>query len=207
MKNVATWMREKDVKRFQDSVAFDPEVRLWDARAEEIPWDQIQGLLLTGGEDISKEYLNQPGADFSVLEDSDPARDAWEFPAVARAVEKRLPILGVCRGHQVLNVALGGTLLLHIPGHAEPELKNQEVQQLRYVVENPVFRIEKVNSSHHQAIDRLGDGLKVEAVHEGDEIIEQVRRENYEFCVGVQYHPEKGPVYRALFEAFVSHLK
>ncbi len=121
MKDVATWIRAKDVKRFNASFDFDPQIRLWDARVEEVPWDRIKGLVLTGGEDISPAYLNQPVPDPSILEDEDAARDAWEFPATRRALEAGLPILAICRGHQVLNTVLGGTLHLHIPGHGEDE--------------------------------------------------------------------------------------
>ena len=83
----------------------------------------MDGLLLTGGNDISQEFLRQPVPDPSVLEDGDPPRDEWEFAATRNAIERGLPILAICKGMQVLNVVLGGTLRLDISGHNLPEQK------------------------------------------------------------------------------------
>jgi len=88
--------------------------------------------------------------------------DGWEFDAISKALKCGLPILAICRGIQVLNVALGGTLKLDIPGHRLPEQKEQDIQSLRYDGKAK-HRFENVNSSHHQAIDRLADGFSVEA--------------------------------------------
>jgi putative glutamine amidotransferase len=107
---------------------------------------------------------------------------------------------------QVLNVGLGGTLHLDIRGHNLPEQKLHEVQPLRCDARAAV-RFERVNSSHHQALDRLGEGLEVEAWHADDDIIEQVRLRDYPFCLGVQYHPERGEVYAPLFELFAEQVK
>ena len=115
-------------------------------------------------------------------------------------------MFAVCRGHQVLNVALGGTLHLDIPGHRTPEMKTQNIQPLRYA-SDARHRFAHVNSSHHQAIDKLGDGLEIEAWCASDDIIEQVRLRDYPFCLGVQYHPERGPVYAPLFEDFFAHVR
>ena len=112
-----------------------------------------------------------------------------------------MPILAVCKGVQVFNVALGGALHLDIPCHDLPELRSANVQQLRFS-KNPTVRFERVNSSHHQALDRLGDGLEVEAWCAADDIIEQVRLRDYPFAVGVQYHPERDFLYAPLFERF-----
>ncbi len=116
MKNIATWIREVDGPPFERTFALYPNLRLWNARVEKVPED-IDGLLLTGGEDISQKFLRQPVPDPSLIQDPDPVRDAWEFPLLARVLERRLPFFAICRGLQVLNVALGGTLLLDIPGH------------------------------------------------------------------------------------------
>jgi putative glutamine amidotransferase len=133
-------------------------------------------------------------------------RDKWEFAALHRALAARLPVLAICRGHQVLNVALGGTLHLDIPGHNLPEQKYGNLQELAFA-SSAQIRIPKVNSSHHQAIDKLGEGLEVEARHAVDGIIEQVRLRDYPFCIGVQFHPERDAIYRPLFEAFANALK
>ena len=106
---------------------------------------------------------------------------------------------------QLLNVALGGTLRLDIPGHNAPEMKDQNIQPLR-TDRSAVHRLDKVNSSHHQALDKLGDGLEVEAWCATDDVIEQVRLRDYPFALAVQYHPERGDGYEELFADFVSRL-
>ena len=200
LKNIATWIREVDQPPFEKVFGLYPDVRFWNARIESAP-DAIDGLLLTGGDDISKEYLKQPVPDPKIIEGADEARDAWEFEILPRALEKRLPVFAICRGLQVLNVALGGTLHLDIPGH--DKLKFQNVQELRYV-NGAQIRIPRVNSSHHQALDRLGTNLVVEARCTDDEVVEQARLRDYPFCLGVQYHPERDPLYQPLFDAFVA---
>jgi putative glutamine amidotransferase len=200
LKAIATWIRECDEALFQRVLELYPEISCWNARTQPVP-DEIDGLLLTGGSDISRDFLRQPVPDPSLIEDADPARDAWEFPALARALAARQPIFAICRGMQVLNVALGGTLHLHIPGHDDAKYAN--VQELRYIPDAPI-QIARVNSSHHQAIDRLGKGLRVEAWF--GEVIEQVRLENYPFALGVQYHPERDPLYRPLFDSFAEQV-
>jgi putative glutamine amidotransferase len=202
VKNVATWIRECDEAAFQRTLSVYSSIRAWNARTESVP-DKIDGLLLTGGSDISLDYLRQPVPDPAVIEDADPARDAWEFPALERALQARLPIFAICRGLQVLNVALGGTLHLDIPHHDSDKFNN--VQTLRYEPGAPV-QIPRVNSSHHQALDRLGAGLEVEARYEKDGVIEQARLRDYPFCLAVQYHPERDPLYRPLFDAFAAQL-
>src|SRR5205814_686245 len=130
-----------------------------------------------------------------------PQRDAWEFAALRHAMDAGKPILGICKGLQVINVGLGGTLRLHIPGHNIPEMRDANIQPLRHAA-TATMRYELVNSSHHQAIDRLGDGLKIEAWSAMDDIIEQVRLDNYPWCFAVQYHPERDTMYRGLFDEF-----
>jgi len=207
MLRIATWIRAKDVPWFGRSFAPHPEVTLLDGRTGEIGPELpgIAALLITGGEDIAAGYLRQPIPDPSPILDPVPERDAWEFAALATALARGLPILGVCKGHQVLNVGLGGTLRLHIEGHNLPEQKDANIQPLRYDAEVPDSRrFAAVNSSHHQAIDRLGDGLVVEAWHAGDGTIEQVRSTRLPWCVGVQYHPERdAQLYAPLFAEFV----
>jgi len=104
-----------------------------------------------------------------------------------------------------LNVALGGTLKLDIPDHKLPDQKDYDIQQLRYDT-TANHRFEKVNSSHHQAVDRVADGFTVEAWCATDDVIEQMRLRNYPFAVAVQYHPERGKIYDALFADFFARL-
>jgi len=206
MPNLATWIREKDEKWFQPFFDTHPEIQVLDARKQQLSLDEMDGLLLTGGADIASEFLRQEIPDPSVLEqDVDRARDQWEFDAVKEALSRGLPILAICKGLQLFNVALGGTLKLDIPGHRLPEQKDNDIQVLRSD-SRAAHRFEQVNSSHHQALEILGEGLEIEAWCATDGIIEQVRLRDYPFALGVQYHPERGKIYDSLFEDFFSRL-
>ena len=206
MQNVATWIRPKDERYFESVFSKHPEVRLCNALIELPRIEEMDGLLLTGGSDIAPEFLHQPVPDPSILDrDIDRKRDQWEFDATREALERCLPIFAICKGMQLFNVALGGTLHLDIPGHNGPELKDHDIQLLRTST-SAVHRFEKVNSSHHQAVDCLGDGLEVEAWSQSDDIIEQMRLRNYPFALAVQYHPERGQIYGGLFDDFARHL-
>jgi len=206
MQTIASWIREKDEPLFARFVASHPTLELRNARTGAADFSEMRGLLLTGGPDVSAGFLHQPVPEPSLIQDAEPARDAWEFAAVTHALEKRLPIFAVCKGVQLLNVALGGTLRLDIPGHDLPEQREHNVQPLRFAAD-ATRRIELVNSSHHQALDRLGDGLAVEAWSAEDDIIEQVRLRDYPFAFGVQYHPERDELYTPLFELFFEEVK
>ncbi len=207
MPNLATWMQEKDEKWFARAFASHPEVRFSNARTSDVALAEADGLLLTGGPDVAPSFLHQEVPDLAILDvDTDPRRDVWEFQTVKAALERGLPILAICKGMQLFNVALGGTLHLEIPGHNAPEMKDHDVQTLR-TSSAATHRFEKVNSSHHQAIDRLADGCEVEAWSAEDDIIEQIRLKDYAFAVGVQYHPERGTSYCSLFDHFASRLK
>jgi putative glutamine amidotransferase len=206
MPNLATWMRAKDEKWFQPFFDKHPDIRVCDARKGDVSMEQMEGLLLTGGSDIAPDFLRQPVPDPSLLDkDVDPKRDRWEFEAAQSALARGLPILCICKGMQVLNVALGGTLKLDIPGHKLPEMKDHDLQPLR-VANGAAHRFDKVNSSHHQAVDRLGEGLEVEAWCATDDVIEQMRLRDYPFALAVQYHPERGKIYGALFEDFFDRI-
>ena len=206
MPNLATWMREKDEKWFTPFFAKFPEIHVHDARKGEIDMEKMDGLLLTGGSDIAPEFLRQEVIDPKLIEEAEPARDHWELEAIPKILGRGLPVLAICRGIQVLNVALGGTLKINIPGHRLPEQKDHDIQALRYA-RGAIHSFACVNSSHHQAIDQLGEGLEVEAWCATDDIIEQVRLRDYPFAVGVQYHPERGQIYDPLFDDFFSRVE
>src|SRR5438876_10888740 len=199
MPNLATWIRPKDRKWYRAMLSNAPEIKVWDGSTRNVPLDEMDGLLLSGGSDISPEFLRQEIPDPSVLDKQiDPERDRWEFQAVQDAVSRGLPILAICKGLQVFNIALGGTLKLDIKGHNLPEQKDRDVQPLRSA-RRASHRFSKVNSAHHQAIDQLGNDLEVEAWAAHDGIIEQVRLRKYPFGLAVQYHPERSRIYDALF--------
>jgi len=206
MPKLATWLREKDEKWFQPFFAEHPDIEICNARDGEVAIADVDGLLLTGGADIAPEFLKQPVPDPSVLDpDVDLARDRWEFAALDKAFTRGLPVLAICKGMQLLNVALGGTLKLDIPGHKLPQQKDHDIQPLRSDTK-ATHQFEKVNSSHHQAVDRLGNGLEVECWCATDDIIEQIRLRDYPFALGVQYHPERGKIYDSLFEDFFDRI-
>jgi putative glutamine amidotransferase len=209
MRHVLSWIREKDEVNFSSFFTSHPGVALENARREKVDLEGMDGLLLTGGADICAAYLRQPVSQLElglIEDDAEADRDGFEFAAVQTAIERGVPILTVCKGTQVLNVALGGTLHLDIPGHDLPEMKMHNVQRLRFAAKASV-RFERVNSSHHQALDRLGNGLEVEAWCATDGVIEQVRLKNFPYGVGVQYHPERESSYKALFEQFIGEVE
>jgi putative glutamine amidotransferase len=200
-------MRQKDEKWFNPIFARYPDIKILNACTGDVPLHEMNGLLLTGGSDVAPEFLKQEVPDASVLDkDVDPKRDRWEFAAIEHALGRELPIFAICKGMQTLNVALGGTLKLDIRGHNLPEQKDNDIQLLR-TDRGAAHRLEKVNSSHHQAIDRSGDGCEVEAWCASDDIIEQMRLRDYSFALAVQYHPERGKIYDELFEDFFSRIR
>ena len=215
MSILATWIREKDEPFFSRWLLERGDVEVRNACHTAGTADSgpvlptgASGLLLTGGPDIGAEFLHQPIPDPSVIEeDAQPERDAWEFAATREALALGLPIFAICKGVQLLNVALGGTLHLDITGHNAPALRLGNLQPVIYGKAAPAHtRYERINSSHHQALDRLGDGLEVEAWSPDDDIIEQVRRRDYPYCFGVQYHPERHEQYAPLFHEFFDRL-
>jgi putative glutamine amidotransferase len=184
--------------------------------------DLVTGVVLTGGEDVDPaEY----GAETSP-ETYAPhhQRDAFELAMVRLAHERRLPTLAICRGIQVANVALGGTLVQDIPSECPAAIDHErsEERDMR-VHEVSIDRGSKlaaavgatvisVNSSHHQALARVADGLRVSA-RATDGIIEGAEWEGDEWwMLGVQWHPEElvrdgKPWDRALFRAFADRVK
>jgi putative glutamine amidotransferase len=195
------------------------------ALAEELRFDELlqrlDGLVFTGSPSNVEPHLYQ-GAPSAPGTLHDPARDATTLPLIRKAVEAGVPVFGICRGFQEMNVAFGGTLhqnLHEIPGyldHRDDTTQPLEVQYgpahevtlepgglLRSLAERD--RIE-VNSLHHQGIDQLGAELAVEA-RAPDGVIEAFRvRKAQRFAVAVQWHPEwrvmGNPFSRALFAAF-----
>ncbi len=207
MPNLATWIRPKDTKWFRPIFREHPDIKVWNAQKRSVRLEQMDGLLLTGGSDISPDFLRQKVVNHSLLDKQiDPERDRWEFAAVQEALSRGLPIFAICKGLQVFNVALGGTLKLDIKGHNLPEQRDRDIQQLRHA-RRASHRFSKVNSAHHQAIERLGDDLEVEAWSAHDGIVEQIHLQKYPFARAVQYHPERSRVYDSLFEDFFSRLK
>jgi putative glutamine amidotransferase len=174
-----------------------------DPRAIEHP-DEILGLLdgliLAGGSDIDPAaYGEQPHLETI---NTNPERDAFEIALATRAVERDLPFLGICRGMQVLNVARGGSLLQHLPeshGHDDhrrtPGTFVGADHPVRLAAGSLAARAageteHRTLSHHHQAVDRLGDGLVVTGHSTLDDLPEAVELPGSRFVLGVQWHPE-----------------
>ncbi|MDZ4816428.1 MAG: gamma-glutamyl-gamma-aminobutyrate hydrolase family protein [Verrucomicrobiota bacterium] len=201
--NIATWVRECDTEYFSQWTHPYEELAVFNGRENRsIDPEEMHGLLLTGGPDISAEFLKQEISDPTLIRNAVIERDRWEFSVLPHFIEKGKPILAICKGFQLLNVELGGTLHLDIPNHDAPELKTANVQPLRHS-KQARYRFPKVNSSHHQALDKVADSLTVESWSSRDDIIEAARMKKHPFCVGVQYHPERDNIlYAPLFHDF-----
>ena len=132
MPKLATWIREKDQKWFQPFLDWEPEIQVLNALTQPVDVQHADGLLLTGGADIAPELLRQEVPAGTELDtDIDLERDRWEFAAVSEAMSRGLPIFAICKGMQLFNAALGGTLHLDITGHDDPETRDHNIQPLR----------------------------------------------------------------------------
>jgi putative glutamine amidotransferase len=170
--------------------------------------DAFQGLLLTGGNDVDPSRYGQAPHPKT---NPDPARDALELRLLGQALDRDLPVLAICRGAQLFNVAHSGTLHQDIEGHEQrgedPSLAAHEVtitpgtKLAQILGDGPL----PVNSRHHQAADRAGKGLIVSA-RAPDGVIEALERPDLGFALAVQWHPEdqlrRFEAQRALFQAF-----
>jgi len=203
MFRLATWIRDCDEHWFTPLFARWPDITIHNARECQMDIRAMDALLLTGGGDISAEFLAQKVTQPKCIIDPDSSRDRWEFRALREILAAKKPLLAICRGLQVLNVVTGGTLHLDIRDHDMAETTN--IQKLRYDAA-AIHRFSAVNSSHHQAIDTLGHGIVVEGWSSTDGIIEQTRLRDYQFAIGVQYHPERHSQYRSLFDDFYEHI-
>lgn len=174
-----------------------------DAKSPEKWIEQIDGLVLQGGADMAPESYGTKA--LKPEWSGDRVRDIYEIELIQSCLKKGLPILGVCRGLQVINVAFGGTLLQdiktqrpHCLTHRDWEIYDQLFHQVTIVenswlsalypeVNSPVL----TNSVHHQAIDRLASDFIVEAYSTEDSIIEAIKYKSDRFFIyGVQWHPE-----------------
>ncbi len=181
--------------------------------------DKVDGLLLTGGSDIDPAYYGQPLR--KGLGQINPTRDKHEFSLVKMALAStRLPVLGICRGHQLLNVATGGELFQDLQTERDSDLHHTLWNSPKYhptlnatLQKNSrlyaIFGQEniRINSFNHQAISVLGDGLK-STMQAPDGLVEGAELDGGRWVCSVQWHPETmiehHPEYLALFEAFVS---
>jgi putative glutamine amidotransferase len=175
------------------------------------------GILLTGGDDVNPKLYGENAA--PETESPDDERDAVEAALIDEALKRDLPLLAICRGLQILNVRLGGSLIQHLPG-AERHVRRTPDRGL------PAHRVSitpgtklaaiagretwEVNSRHHQAIARLGRGLQVSARDTDDGTIEAIEYRDRRYVLAVQWHPENqavdDPEQRKLFQSFAASL-
>lgn len=181
------------------------------------------GLLLTGGGDVSPSIYGEATHPF--FSAAEAGRDEYEIELVRRALEADLPVFAICRGIQVLNVALGGTLIQDIPTELPEALEHKfavpphdaarlahDIRILKHSLlatlspdRGADADCREVNSRHHQAVKALGEGLVATATAP-DSVIEAIEDPTRRFCLGVQWHPEnfcRTGEFRPLFEGFV----
>jgi putative glutamine amidotransferase len=162
--------------------------------------DRIDGLLLIGGADIDPSVY---GAERDPrIESTYPDRDAFELALLRVALERGMPVLGICRGMQVLNVALGGTLVQHIPevngsnphrralGSFEGTEHVVDLEPGSLVARAAGEEVHTARCHHHQAVDKLGEGLVVTGRARHDGMIEAIELDDGAWVLGVQWHPE-----------------
>ena len=177
--------------------------------------NRIDGLIITGGGFDVDPALFGAETRHSTVKTKD-RRTAFELAATRIALGRDMPVLGICGGQQLLNVALGGTLIQHIPDevpgalpHRQPNPRDEPGHDVRVIAGTLLHRIAgaehlAVNSAHHQAVKAAGPGVVIDAVA-GDGVVEGIEDPRRRFCLGVQWHPEFeiNEADRRIFRAFV----
>jgi putative glutamine amidotransferase len=181
----------------------------------------VSGVLLTGGGDVDPTFYGEDRHE--TVEDAEPGRDEFEIDLARRAIEEDVPLLAICRGAQVLNVAAGGTLVQDIPtavttdlAHSVTEPKNGVAHDIQVATDSRLHSALgsavsascacRVNSRHHQSVGKLGQNLKASATAP-DGVIEGIEAPDATFCLGVQWHPEnfwRTGEFKPLFDAFIA---
>jgi putative glutamine amidotransferase len=177
--------------------------------------DGLDGLLVTGGAFDVDPALFGDGTKHATVKTKD-RRTAFEYAMVKGAIERDMPILGICGGEQLLNVVLGGTLHQHVPdvfpnglAHEQPNPRTEAGHAVDVVPGTLLHRVVgkahmNVNSAHHQAVKDVGPGVVVNA-RAPDGVIEGIEHTGKRFCLGVEWHPEYSidPGDGAIFVAFI----
>lgn len=201
----------KTIDKIEDYIdaidAFGGEPRLFNSLRDPIPahLPEIDGLLLPGGGDIDPRHYGEPRyhvEGVSKIRGVSQSRDALELDLCQKAFEVDIPVFGICRGIQIMNVATGGSLYQDIHTqlkncllHKDEKSTRDAQHSIKIQPSNHLSRltdtdITEVNSSHHQAVKVVGGGFVVTAQSE-DGIIEAIESPSHRFVIGVQYHPER----------------
>jgi putative glutamine amidotransferase len=154
--------------------------------------DRVDGVVVSGGPDIHPCLYGEE--EHPQLGPTDIGLDRFEIGFVRRALERDLPLLGICRGAEVLNVARGGTLIQHVDGHRQTEEARVTTHDVRIEEGSRLAEIlgetrAAVNSFHHQAVDKLGGGVRAVAWSD-DGVVEGIELAGPDFAIGVQWHAE-----------------
>jgi len=176
--------------------------------------DDIDGVCFSGGGDIAPERYGEVDVE-KICENVIPERDELELSLARQALDADLPILGICRGFQLVNVAMGGKLAMDVKGH---QAKDDEVIAHRLAARDGTKLAAisgtddmLVNSRHHQAVtpDRLAPGLRASVMHDG--LVEAFESPTHRWVVGVQWHPERktevGKAAVRIFDAFIAEAR
>lgn len=181
--------------------------------------DLMSGLIVTGGNfDVPPEFYGEKKASDAVT--TKPRRSQFEWAITQGALKRKMPILGICGGQQLLNVILGGTLIQHIPdsvtnplAHEQPNPRHEPGHEVAILANTLLYTIVgashlSVNSAHHQAVAKTAEGVIVNA-RAGDGVIEGIEYPAHPFCLGVQWHPEFSitKADEKIFAAFVDAAK
>lgn len=194
-----------------DGTRYEPSA---DGRLPGVIVERLDGLILSGGGDVAPHYFNQPlaGAEEASI---DLKRDELEIGLSQAALDQNVPIFGICRGCQVLNVAAGGGMIQHFDGHRSPSdgptrfhpVHVTDESRLRAIVATETF---DVNTFHHQGLNRasLAPIFRAAALADPDEwLVEAYESASHDWVIGVQWHPERvfelGEAHRRLWESFV----
>jgi len=179
----------------------------------------IDGLLIPGGDDVNPKLYNEETTPYT--KGIDDELDAFQIKLIQKALDRGTPILGICRGHQIINVALKGSLYQDISEMKESaniihdQLKNgytyeQTVHEVHFEKNSLLEKIygEKmnINSFHHQVLKQLGNGLQAIGYTE-DGVIEAIVSQNHPFVLGVQWHPERSEDQLPIFKLFIGACK
>jgi putative glutamine amidotransferase len=167
--------------------------------------ERIDGLLIPGGDDLDPYYYNEEKLPRVKLVSRE--RSGFEIVLLKEMVKLQKPILGICYGMQLINVAFGGTLYQDIESQLKVAINHKTDYHIVVITENRFLREGRfsVNSTHHQAIKEPGSGLSIIA-RSTDNLIEAFCREDYPFLVGIQWHPErqlKEELSAGIFDSFV----